>query len=86
MYRFLFVIISILSIFFSDVVYSQGQGIAYPAVGRGVATTFVTDYHALGINTSALGWGTGYEKKRFTTGSSEFGFSFHSDNLSSDKL
>jgi hypothetical protein len=34
---------------------SQSQGIAYPAAGKGVATTFVTDYHSLGINSSALG-------------------------------
>lgn len=86
MFRFLFIVISGVCIFFSDLVYSQGQGIAYPAVGRGVATTFVTDYHALGINASALGWGTGYENKRFTTGSSEFALSFYSDNLTSDKL
>lgn len=66
--------------------FSQSQGIAYPAVGKGVATTFVTDYHALGINSSALGWGTGYEDKKFTLGTSEFGFGVYSDSLSSDKL
>ena len=65
---------------------AQTQGIAYPAVGKGVATTFVTDYHCLGINASALGWGTGYDKKRFTTGASEFNFSIYSDSLTSQKL
>ena len=49
--------------------YAQTQGIAYTAVGKGVATTFLTDYPCLGINTSALGWGSGYEKKRVTMGS-----------------
>ena len=43
--------------------YAQTQGIVYTAVGKGVATTFLTDYQCLGINTSALGWGSGYEKK-----------------------
>ncbi len=65
---------------------SQTQGVAYPAVGKGGATTFVTDYHCLGINNSALGYGTGYDNKRFTTGSTEFNLGFYSDSLNSDKL
>lgn len=67
-------------------VFSQSQGIAYTAVGKGVATTFLTDYQCLGVNTSALGWGTGYEKKKFTMGSSEFGFGISSDVLTQDRL
>jgi hypothetical protein len=66
--------------------YAQTQGIAYTAVGKGVATTFLTDYQCLGINTSALGWGSGYEKKRVTMGSSEFAFGMYSDVLTSKKL
>lgn len=73
-------------ILLAEIGFAQTQLIAYPAVGKGVATTFLTDYHCLGINASALGWGTGYENKRFTTGSTEFGFSFYSDSLSSQKL
>ena len=72
--------------FFSQTSYSQTQGVAYTAVGKGVATTFLTDYHCLGINNSALGWGTGHEGKRFTTGSSEFNLGIYSDSLSSTKL
>ena len=64
---------------------AQTQGISYPSVGRGVATTFVTDYHSLGINNSALGWGNDYDKN-FTTGMSEFSLGFYSDSLSSDRL
>lgn len=64
---------------------SQTQGVAYTAVGRGVATTFVTDYQALGINSSALGWGNKYEKK-FTTGMTEFNFGIYSDSLDATKL
>lgn len=67
-------------------VQSQTQGVAFTTVGKGVATPFVTDYHCLGINASALGWGTGYAGKRFTMGSSEFGFGIYSDNLTADKL
>ncbi|MDX2359777.1 MAG: DUF5723 family protein [Crocinitomicaceae bacterium] len=65
---------------------SQTQGIAYTAVGKGVATTFVTDYHCLGINTSMLGWGTGYEKKKFTIGMTEFSLGIYSDQLNTTKL
>lgn len=67
-------------------VYAQTQSVAFPAVGKGVATPFVTDYHCLGINVSGLGWGTGYKDKHFTVGSSEFGFGIYSDSLNSAKL
>lgn len=65
--------------------FGQTQGIAYTAVGRGVATTYVTDYHTLGINSSALGWGNEYGKS-VTTGMSEFNFGIYSDSLSADRL
>lgn len=70
----------------SNILFSQTQGIAYTAVGKGVATTFLTDYQCLGVNTSALGWGTGYTKKKFTIGSSEFGFGISSDVLNKERL
>ena len=76
----------ILFLLFSKILFSQTQSIAYPSVGKGVATTFVTDYHCLGINSSALGWGTGYEKKKFTMGTSEFGMGMYSDSLNSADL
>ena len=65
--------------------FSQTQGISYTAVGRGVATSFVTDYHTLGINSSALGWGNEYGK-RTTMGSTEFNLGFYSDSLDADRL
>jgi hypothetical protein len=40
----------------------------------------------LGINASALGWGSGYKDKRFTTGLTEFSAGIYSDNMSVDKL
>jgi len=78
----LFFLISILTHFS----FSQTQGVAYTEVGKGVATTFVTDYHSLGINSSALAWGTGYEGKKMTMGMTEFSLGLYSDSLSSDKL
>ena len=65
---------------------AQTQGVAYTAGGKGVATTFVTDYHSLGINNSTLGWGSGYDKKRFTMGMTEFSLGIYSDSLNVDKL
>lgn len=70
----------------AQITYAQSQGVAYTAVGKGVATTFLTDYQCLGVNTSALGWGTGYEKKKVSIGSSEFGFGLTSDVLSKARL
>jgi len=64
----------------------QTHGTSYSAVGKGVATTFLTDYQCLGINPSALGWGTGYKGKHVTFGTSEFGFGISSDVLTKDKL
>lgn len=65
--------------------FSQTQGISYTAVGRGAATSFVTDYHSLGINSSALGWGNEYGK-RTTMGTTEFNLGFYSDSLNADRL
>jgi len=71
---------------FPSIVFSQSQGIAYTAVGKGVATTFVNDYQSLGINSSALGWGPEYKDKHFTMGSTEFGMGIYSDSMNVDKL
>jgi hypothetical protein len=76
----------LLSFFIITVSFGQSQGIAYTAVGKGVATTFVTDYHALGINTSALGWKPEYGEKKFTLGTTEFGFGIYSDSMNVDRL
>jgi hypothetical protein len=65
---------------------SQSQGIAYTAVGKGVATTFLTDYHSLGINSSALGWGSGFDDKKFTLGTTEFSAGISSPSLDKTRL
>lgn len=64
---------------------SQTEFIAYTATGKGVASTFVTDYHALGINPANLGWQR-YPNKHFTTGTTEFGVSIYSSSLSKQGL
>jgi len=73
-------------LFISGQQLAQTQNSAYTAIGKGVATTFLTDYQSLGINNSALGWGTGYEGKKFTIGTSEFAFGLSSPALDKERL
>lgn len=65
---------------------AQTQNSAYTAVGKGVATTFLTDYQCLGINNSALGWGTGFDNIRFTLGTSELNIGIQSPELNKERL
>ena len=74
------------AIFSAGIAFAQTQYSAYTAVGKGVATTFLRDYQSLGINSSALGWGTGFEGKNFVMGTSEFAFGISSPELTKDKL
>lgn len=62
------------------------QNIPYTGVGRGVATSFVTDYHSLGVNTSALGWKPEYEGKKITFSTAEASLFFQSDSLDKQKF
>ncbi len=84
MKNFYLVLLFIVPLAFSSI--TQTQNSAYTAVGKGVATTFLTDYQSLGINNSALGWGTGYEGKRFTMGTSEFSVGMSSPTLDKQRL
>ncbi|MEZ4923378.1 MAG: DUF5723 family protein [Crocinitomicaceae bacterium] len=65
--------------------FSQKEFIAWPATGKGVSSTFVTDYHCLGINPANLGW-KAYDQKQFTMGTSEFGMSIYSESLAKQDL
>lgn len=58
---------------------------SYSAISRGTSIGFETDYHCLGVNSSALGWGSGYQFKN-TFGSTEFYGWFQSDSLAKDKF
>lgn len=79
-------LIALLFVCSSGYLWAQTQGTAYTAVGKGVATTFLTDYQCLGINSSALGWGTGYKDKHFTLGTTEFYGSIASPSLNKTRL
>jgi len=75
----------VLTILISSLSIAQTELIAYPSAGKGVASTFVTDYHALGINPANLGW-KAHDDKKITVGTTEFGFSVNSKALSSQQL
>jgi hypothetical protein len=64
--------------------FAQNEYIAWPATGKGVSSTFVTDYHCLGINPANLGWKS-YDKQ-ITMGTSEFGMSIYSESLAKQDL
>ena len=78
----IFTLLALCSAFASQ---AQNEYIAYPATGKGVSSTFVTDYHCLGINPANLGW-KAYDKKSVTMGSSEFGLSIYSESLAKQDL
>lgn len=65
---------------------AQTESSAFTASGRGVATTFVTDYHALGINPANLGWESQYEGKKVTVGMFEIAGSFFSEAFNKGDL
>lgn len=63
--------------------FAQSELSAYSATGRaGVATTFVTDYQAVGINPANLGFGRVNEGKKFTLGLIEFAGNVYHEGLS----
>lgn len=66
-------------------VYGQNEYSAYTATGKGVSTTFLTDYHCLGINPANLGWKK-FDEKSVTMGTSEFGLSIYSESLKKKDL
>ena len=65
---------------------AQYEGSSFTTTGRGVATTFVTDYQALGINPANLGWTWQFEEKKVALGFNELTYSTHSNALSKKEL
>jgi len=47
--------IVVLLILISTLALGQGEGSVFSSTGRGVSTTFATDYQSLGINPANLG-------------------------------
>lgn len=62
-------------IMFISLGFGQGEGSVFSSTGRGVSTTFVTDYQALGINPANLGWSKEFKGKTLVFGFMETGFS-----------
>ncbi len=79
---------SILISFFLFLFFGQfsAQTTPYTLAGRGVGTTFISDYHSLGINSSALGWPLEYEGKKITFSTGETYIYLQSDSLNKQKF
>ena len=67
--------IAILLLLTSTLVLGQGEGSVFNSTGRGVSTTFASDYQALGINPANLGWSKEFKGKTLAFGFGETGFS-----------
>lgn len=65
---------------------AQNELSSFTTTGRGGATTFVTDYQAIGINPANLGWTWKFENKKVALGLGEMAYSLHSEALSKQEL
>lgn len=78
------VIVYSLTILFSRCLMAQMEESSFSATGRGgTATSFVTDYQALGINPANLGFDTNFG---IALGVAEMGYTFYSDALLRDDV
>ena len=66
--------------------HAQFESSSFTSTGRGGATTFATDYQAVGINPANLGWEYKFDGKKVALGMSEMTYSLHSEALSKDEL
>lgn len=66
--------------------FSQAEGSNFNSTGKGVSTTFATDYQALGINPANLGWTRRFEKKWLAFGAGETSFSLESKLLNNQVI
>lgn len=65
---------------------AQGDISAFTATGRGVATTFTTDYQTIGINPANLGFRRSFRDPKITFGLFEQSSSFFSGALTRNEL
>ncbi len=65
---------------------AQTEMSVFTTTGRAAATTFVTDYQAVGINPANLGWKWRFEKKHIAFGIAEGSYSIYSEALTRDDL
>lgn len=77
----------LIGLLFTQLTFAQSEHAAYTSTGRaGVATTFESDYHAIGINPANLGFHQKYEDKSLTIGLFEIAGSIYSEALTKDVL
>lgn len=65
---------------------AQAERSVFTAVGRGVATTFTTDYQAVGINPANLGFRKSFRDPKFTLGFMEANVAMFSGTLNRREL
>ncbi len=77
------IILSVLVFLSCGLGFAQTEGSVFTSTGRGVSTTFVTDYQSLGINPANLAWTKEFRGKRIALGFLETGFSLSSPIINS---
>ncbi len=81
------VYLAALGLFSITSVIAQGEESSFTSTGRGgVATTFASDYEAIGLNPANLGMKPKYEGKNISLGLTEFGASIYSEALAKPDL
>jgi hypothetical protein len=80
----IFLLITLAS--FVNPVFSQAEYSSFTSTGRGGATTFATDYQAVGINPANLGWTWDFEEKKVAWGLAESSYSIYSEALTKQQL
>lgn len=70
----------------SPLLFGQAERSVFTAVGRGVATTFTTDYQAIGINPANLGFRKSFRDPKFTLGVLEANIGMFSGTLNRREL
>lgn len=78
-------ILLVLGISSTTLMMAQTELSTFTATGRGGATTFATDYQALGINPANLGWTWKFEDKTVAMGMFEGTYSIHAAALEKDE-
>lgn len=79
-----FLLVSLLTA--SAGLFAQQEFSSFVNTGHGGATTFATDYQAVGINPANLGWAWKFDKRKFALGFTEFTGSLYSEALKKDEL
>ena len=78
--------LTVLSLLTMTLGFGQGEGSVFSSTGRGVSTTFATDYQALGINPANLGWSKEFKGKTIAFGLLETGFSASSKLFNNETI